>query len=407
MFDLSLSDEQVAARDWARDFSEKEIRPQAPYYDETEDFPWEVLRKAYDIGLYGFEYYEMSGQDPTGITGSMIVEEVFHGCAGIGLAIFGSGLALAGLAVGGTPEQFSEWSPRIFGTPEEPQVGAYAVSEPGAGSDVASLRTSARREGDGWLLNGTKVWITNGGIADVHLVVATVDPDLGHRGQATFIVPRDTPGFSQGKKEKKLGIRASHTAEIILDDVYVPGENLLGGEDKLEAKMARAKDPNRQSSGGGALSTFEATRPVVGIQAVGIARAAFEFARDYAMERQTFGVPISKHQAVAFKLADMATEIDAARLLCWRGQWMGSTQQPFVNGEGSMAKLKAGRVAVWSTDEAIQILGGYGYVKDFPVEKFHRDAKIYEIFEGTKEIQQLVIARHVVRAAGGGPEVRP
>ena len=395
-FSLALSEEQQSARKWAHDFAEKEIRPVAAHYDETEEFPWEVVKKAASIGLYGLDYYQMAGQDTTGLTANMVIEEIFWGCAGIGLAIFGSGLCLAGLASTGTGEQIGHWAPRIFGTPEDPKLGAYAVSEAGAGSDVRSLRTRAKKVDGGWVLNGQKSWITNGGIADVHVVVATVDPELGHRGQASFIVTRDMDGFTQAKKERKLGIRASHTAEIAFDDVFVPDEHLLGGQDKLDEKIAKAKEGSAGSKSG-ALSTFEATRPIVGIQAVGIARAAFEFAAKYATERQTFGVPIVKHQAIAFKLADMATEIDAARLLCWRGLWMGMNRMPFKYGEGSMAKLKAGRVAVWSTDEAIQILGGYGYVKDFPVEKWHRDSKIYEIFEGTKEIQQLVISRHVER----------
>lgn len=399
-FSLALSEDQLAAQKWAHEFAEKEIRPVAAQYDETEEFPWPVVKKAYEIGLYGFDYYTMSGQDSTGLTANLVVEETFWGCAGIGLAIFGSGLCLAGLAATGTPEQIGEWAPRIFGTPEDPKLGAYAVSEAGAGSDVRSLRTRAKKVDGGWVLNGQKSWITNGGIADVHVVVATVDPELGHRGQASFIVTSDMDGFSQAKKERKLGIRASHTAEIAFNDVFVPDAHLLGGQDKLDAKLAKATDPGAKTKSG-ALSTFEATRPIVGIQAVGIARAAFEFAAKYATERQTFGVPIIKHQAIAFKLADMATEIDAARLLCWRGLWMGLNGVPFRYGEGSMAKLKAGRVAVWTTDEAIQILGGYGYVKDFPVEKWHRDSKIYEIFEGTKEIQQLVISRHIEREATG------
>ena len=398
-FDMTLSEEETSARDWAHGFAVESIRPVAPHYDESEEFPWPVVAEAAKIGLYGLEYYQQAVADPSGLLQPLVVEEVFWGCAGIGLAIFGSGLCLAGLASAGTPEQLLTWAPRVFGTVEDPKVGAYAVSEPGAGSDVRSLRTTARRDGSDWVLNGTKVWITNGGIADVHVVVATVDPDLGHRGQASFVVTADTPGFSQGKKERKLGIRASHTAELVLDDARIPAENLLGGTDRLEQRMAKAREGGTRSSG--ALSTFELTRPFVGIQAVGVARAAYEFARDYALQRVTFGVPIIRHQAIAFKLADMATEIDCARLLCWRGSWMARTGQKFVQGEGSMAKLKSGRVAVYVTDEAIQILGGYGYVKDFPVEKWHRDAKIYEIFEGTREIQQLVISRQLARAAGG------
>lgn len=407
-FSLALTEEQEAARDWARDFAVKEMREAEVegmrahrYYDETESFPWPIVEKAAEVGLYGMDYYTMAGQDPTGITSALIIEELFWGCAGIGLAIFGSGLALAGLASSGTPEQIGQWAPRIFGTPDDIKVGAYAVSEPGAGSDVSKIRTRAERVDGGWLLNGEKIWITNGGIADVHIVVATVDPNLGHRGQASFIVTGDSEGFEQTKKVPKLGIKASHTAELSLTDVFVPDDQLLGGQEKLDAKLGRARDPERQKKkGSGALSTFEATRPIVGIQAVGIARAAFEASVEYATQRETFGVPIIRHQAIAFKLADMATQIDAARLLCWRGINMGTTQTPFKYGEGSMAKLHAGRTAVAVTDEAIQIHGGFGYSREFDVEKFHRDAKIYEIFEGTKEIQQLVISRQIARSWG-------
>jgi acyl-CoA dehydrogenase len=346
----------------------------------------------------------MSGQDPSGITNALITEELFWGCAGMGLAIFGSGLALAGLASSGTPDQFNEWAPRIFGTPDDVKVGAFAVSEPGAGSDVSKIRTRATKVDGGWLLNGEKIWITNGGIADVHIVVATVEPGLGHRGQASFIVTSDAEGFSETKKTKKLGIRASHTAEIAFQDCFVPDEQLLGGQEKLDAKIERAKNPEKAKASkgkSGALSTFEATRPLVGIQAVGVARAALDASVRYAMERETFGVPIIRHQGVSFKLAEMATEVDAARLLCWRGINMGATNTPFKYGEGSMAKYHAGKTAVHVTDEAIQIFGGFGYSREFDVEKFHRDSKIYEIFEGTKEIQKLVIGRAIARHHGG------
>ncbi|HEX9888613.1 MAG TPA: acyl-CoA dehydrogenase family protein [Nitriliruptorales bacterium] len=407
-FSMQLSEEQEQARKWARDFAQKEMReasieglPAHRYYDETEEFPWEIVKKAYEVGLYGMEYYEMSGQDPTGLTTALILEEIFGGCAGIGLAIFGSGLALAGLASSGTGEQLVEWAPRIFGTKDDVKVGAYAVSEPGAGSDVSKIRTRVGKVDGGWVMNGEKIWITNGGIADVHIVVATVDPKLGHRGQASFVVTSDMEGFSQTKKVKKLGIRASHTAEIAFQDVFIPEDNLLGGEDKLNAKMESARNPDKaKKSKSGALSTFEATRPIVGIQAVGIAQAAFDESVTYATQRETFGVPIIRHQAIAFKLADMKTEIDASRLLCWRALNMGATQTPFTYGEGSMAKLSAGRMAVQVTDEAIQIHGGFGYSREFNVEKFHRDAKIYEIFEGTKEIQKLVISRQIARSVG-------
>jgi acyl-CoA dehydrogenase len=408
MIGFDLTEDQVAAQKWAHEFAEKEIRPVAPHYDETEEFPWPVVSKAADIGLYGMDFYRMIGEDESGVLQPLLVEELCWGCAGVSLAIFGSGLPLVALMASGTPEQVARWTPELFGTPAEPKVGAFAVTEPGAGSDVSSLRTRAVRDGDEWVLNGQKVFITNGGIAGVHVVVATVDPELGHRGQASFVVPPGTPGLRQGKKERKLGIRASHTAEVLLEDCRVPADCLLGGEERLQAKLERARSaakaggPDaaarlpgapRARGSSGALATFEATRPVVGAQAVGIARAAFEFARDYARERTQFGKPIAAQQAIAFKLADMATEIDAARLLVWRASWMTRNGTGFPHAEGSMSKLKAAEVAVRVTDEAIQVLGGYGYIRDFPVEKWHRDAKIYSLFEGTSEIQRLVISR--------------
>jgi acyl-CoA dehydrogenase len=275
-------------------------------------------------------------------------------------------------------------------------LGAFAVSEPDAGSDVSALRTTAVYDEakDEWVLNGTKTWITNGGIADVHVVVATVDKELGSRGQASFIVPPGTPGLSQGTKFSKMGIRASHTAEVVLDDVRVPGSLLLGGREKLDERLARARE-GKKSGVQAAMSTFEATRPTVGAQAVGIARAAYEYALDYAREREQFGKKIIENQSIAFLLADMKTEIDSARLLVWRAAWMGRTGKPFENAEGSMSKLKAGRTAVWVTERAIQILGGAGYVSEHPVERWHRDSKIYDIFEGTEQIQLLVIARAI------------
>ncbi len=390
---FGLTEEQAEFRKWVRDFAEREIRPVAAQYDETEDFPWPVVKKAAEIGLYGIEFYMQAVADESGLLLPLALENACWGCAGIGLALFGTGLPLSALSATGTPEQLSRWAPLMFGTPEDPKLGAFAVTEPQAGSDVSKLRTTAKRERDGWLLNGTKVFITNGGIADVHIVVATVDHSLGHRGQASFIVEPGNPGLRMGKKERKLGIRASHTAEVILGDCWVPGDQLLGGEERLEAKLERARSGQSTGRASGALATFEATRPSVGAQAVGIATAAWEFARDYAKEREAFGRPIIEHEGVAFRLADMVMETDAARLLVWRAAWMARSGQPFEHAEGSMSKLKAGEVAVSVTEQAIQILGGYGYIKDFPVEKWYRDAKIYTLFEGTSEIQRLVIGR--------------
>jgi acyl-CoA dehydrogenase len=390
--DFQLTEDLITAQKWAREFAVKEIRPVASQYDETEEFPWPVIKKAAEIGLYSTEFYiESVAQDPTGLILPVVMEETCWGCAGISLSIWGTGLPLSTLAFTGTPEQLMKWAPIMFGTADDPKVAALCVTEPNAGSDVSALRTTARRDGDEWVLNGQKIFATNGGPASVRIVVATVDPDLGHRGQAAFIVGPATPGIKPGKKEKKLGIRASDTSEVILEDCRVPLENVLGGEEKLEKKLeeARAKNGTKQSA---ALKTFEMTRPSVAAQAVGIARAAFEFSRDYAKDRTTFGRPIIENQGVAFKLADMAMEIDAARLLTYRAAWLGKNGS-FDHAEGSMSKLKAGETAVWVTEQAIQILGGYGYIKDFPVEKWYRDAKIYTIFEGTSEIQRIVISR--------------
>jgi acyl-CoA dehydrogenase len=402
-FSLALNEDQVQLQKWIHDFAESVVRPAAEEWDEREEFPWPIVEEAAKIGLYGFDFMAQAMMgDPTGLTMPVALEELFWGDAGIGLSIFGTGLAAAGIAGNGTPEQLVEWVPQCYGTPEKVALGAFCVSEPDAGSDVSSLRTKAVYDEakDEWVLNGTKAWITNGGIADIHVVVAAVDPELKGRGQASFIIPPNTPGLSQGQKYKKLGIRASHTAEVVLDDVRVPGHCLLGGKEKLDEKLARAREAKanpKKAAGSGkqpAMATFEATRPAVGAQAIGIARAAYEYSLEYAKERKAFGKAIIENQAIAFMLADMITEIDAARLLVWRAAWL-SRNGTYVNAEGSQSKLKAGRVAVWATERAIQILGGYGYVREYPVERWHRDAKIYDIFEGTEQIQQLVIARAI------------
>ena len=394
--DFSLTEEQIELKKWAHEFAEKEIRPVAAEYDESEEFPWPVLKKAADAGLYGLDLYLNSQQDPTGLTMPLVTEEIFWGCAGIGLAIFGTGLPLSALAAVGTSEQLFEWAPQMFGTPDDIKIGAFAVTEPQAGSDVRNLRTRAVREGDEWVINGTKVFITNGQYANVYIVVATVDPELGHRGQASFIIRRDDPGIKPGKKEKKMGIRASDTSEVILDDCRIQVDRVLGGVDRLEKKLEAVHKGETSGRSSAALRTFEVTRPLVAAQAVGIARAALEFSRDYAKERVAFGVPIAQHQSIQNHLADMAVEVECARLLVHRASWLAASGQPFAKAEGSMSKLKAGEVAVKVTEQAIQILGGYGYIKDFPVEKWHRDSKIYTLFEGTSEIQRMVIARSLL-----------
>ena len=395
-FSASLNEDQLQIQKWVHDFAESVVRPAGHEWDEREEFPWPIVEEAAQIGLYGMDFMANALFDPTGLTLPVAVEELFWGDAGIGMAIMGSGLAAAGIAGNGTPEQVGEWVPRCYGTPDKIALGAFCVSEPDAGSDVSGLRTRAVYDEatDEWVINGTKAWITNGGIADVHVVVATVDPALKGRGQASFVIGPDTPGLSQGQKYKKHGIRASHTAEVVLDDVRIPGRQLLGGKDKLDEKLARARENGRSGARQPAMATFEATRPTVGAQAIGIARAAYEYSLEYAKQRKAFGKPIIMNQAIAFKLANMITEIDAARLLIWRAAWLAHNGG-YQNAEGSMSKYKASEVSVWVTEEAIQILGGYGYTRDYPVERWHRDAKIHTIFEGTSEIQQLVIARAI------------
>jgi acyl-CoA dehydrogenase len=395
-FSLELSQDQKDIRDWVHGFAEGVVRPAAAEWDEREETPWPVIQEAAKIGLYGFEALAQFWADPSGLTLAIANEELFWGDGGIGLSIMGTMLGVAGIYSAGTPDQLVEWVPQCYGTPEDPKVAAFCVSEPDAGSDVSSLRTTAKYDEakDEWVLNGQKAWATNGGIANVHVIVASVDRELRARGQAAFVIPPGMKGLEMGSKVKKHGLRASHTADVHLDDCRIPGSCLLGGKEKLDERLARAREGTsgkRQA----AMQTFEVSRPTVGAQALGIARAAYEFALDYAKERSQFGRPIIENQAIAFALADMKLEIDAARLLVWRASWMGRTGQPFENAEGSMSKLKAGEVAVWATERAIQILGGNGYTREFPVERMHRDAKIYTIFEGTSEIQRLVISRAI------------
>ncbi|MFP3907623.1 MAG: acyl-CoA dehydrogenase family protein, partial [Acidimicrobiales bacterium] len=320
---FALNDDQRQIQQWVHDFARDVIRPAAPEWDEREEFPWPVVQEAAKIGLYGWDFMAqaMMGDD-TGLTMPVALEELFWGDAGIGLSIMGSALAAAGIAASGTGEQLGEWVPQCYGDADDVKLGAFCSSEPDAGSDVAAMRTRAVYDEakDEWVLNGTKTWITNGGIADVHVVVAVVDPELGSKGHASFVVPPGTPGLSQGQKFAKHGIRASHTAEVILDDVRVPGACLLGGKEKLDERLARVRE-GKPGNAQAAMQTFEATRPAVGAQAIGIARAAYEFSLDYAKERVQFGRPIIQNQSIAFMLADMATEIDAARLLVWRAAW--------------------------------------------------------------------------------------
>jgi alkylation response protein AidB-like acyl-CoA dehydrogenase len=391
--DFRLTDEQVEFQQHCRRFSSEVVRPVAAKYDREQSVPWPVIKAAREWDLHGLEYIQKVASDPDGLFGVIYAEELHWGCAGIALAISASSLAAAGIASSGTPEQIGRWVPECYGTGDEIKMGAYAVTEAGAGSDVKSLRTTAKRDGDEWVLNGTKVFISNGGIADVTVVVATVDPELGHRGQASFVVPKDTPGLSQGKKEDKIGIRASQTAEVVLEDCRIPVDYLLGGMDKLEKKLERARSGQSTGRASGALATFEITRPLVGASALGIAQAAYEWTLEY-LEGQTIeGRPALEEQRVQQVMADVATEIEAARLLVWRAAWMGRNGVPMTGGQGSMSKLKAGDVTMWATTTLMDLVGPYAQTTECPLEKWFRDAKIYQIFEGTAQVQRLVVSR--------------
>ncbi|WP_200261716.1 acyl-CoA dehydrogenase family protein [Streptomyces sp. HSG2] len=399
-FTMELNDDQKQVRDWLHGFAADVMRPAAAEWDEREETPWPILQEAAKVGIYSLDFYAQQYFDTTGLGIPMATEELFWGDAGIALSIVGTGLAAVGVLANGTEEQVGTWVPQMYGDPGDVKVAAFCSSEPDAGSDVAAMRTRAVYDEakDEWVIDGTKTWATNGGIADVHVVVAVVDPDLGSKGHASFVVPPGTPGLSQGQKFKKHGIRASHTAEVVLDGVRVPGSCLLGGKERLDERLARARE--RATKGGervknAAMATFEASRPAVGAMAVGTARAAYEVALEYAGTRRQFGRPIIDNQGVAFQLADMRTSVDAARLLVWRASWMAANDRPFTGAEGSMSKLFASETAKRVTAQAMQILGGNGYTREYPVERMHRDSAIYTVFEGTSEIQRLVIARTI------------
>lgn len=380
MIGFDLTDEQREFRDLAHKFAEKTIRPIAPEADEKEEVPWDVVKKAHQAGLITVAFPEKYGGGgvESVLTKAIIDEEIFWGCAGIGTLIGGVGLCATPILLAGTEEQKEKYITG-FCDPNKVTLGAYALTEPAAGSDVASMTTSAHREKDKYILNGSKTFITNAGIADIYLVFATIDPSRGTDGITAFIVEKDWPGVTPGRKEKKMGIRSSHTAGITFDNVEVPIENRLGQEGE-GFKIA--------------MQTFDITRSHIAAGAVGIARAAYEYALGYAHERKQFGKPIGSFQAIAFMLADMAMQIDAARLLTWRAAWLYDNRQSCTT-EASMAKAFAADVAMKATTDAVQILGGYGYSREYPVEKWMRDAKIMQIYEGTAQIQRLVISRRL------------
>jgi len=377
-FDFSLTEDQIALQKTLRKFVENEIVPVRAQYDEAEEFPWEVVKKMQDLGLncivapekYNGFYYDT-------VTQCMIAEELCRGCTGIALAVLTNCLASEPVLIAGNEEQQDWWFTRAC---QESKLQAFAVTEPGAGSNVAGISTSAKKDGDYYILNGTKCFITNGGVASQFTVLATLDKTKGHKSMVFFIVDRDLEGISIGKKELKMGIRASNTVEVIFDNVKVHKKWLLGKE------------------GEGfpiAMKTFDASRPLVGALAVGLAQGAYEFARDYAKERETFGKPIASYQAIQFMLADMAMKIEAARLLVQKASWLLDKGLPNTMA-ASFAKCFGADMCMEVTTNAVQILGGYGYTREYPVEKMMRDAKILQIFEGTSQIQRMVIAGHIL-----------
>jgi acyl-CoA dehydrogenase len=380
MISFELTEEQKAMQKMARDFAEKEIIPIAAEYDEKEEIPWQIVQKAYDAGLMNLTVpTEYGGQGIDHLTAAIIAEEMAYGCLGINGTFGANELALAPILIAASEEQKQQYLPDFCA---KPQLAAFALTEPEAGSDVSNIQTTAVREGDHYILNGTKCFITNGGVAALYTIFATVDKAKGLKGITAFIVPGNAPGLSGGKKEKKMGDRASQVAEVILENVKVPVEDRLGEEgDGFKIAM----------------KTLDTTRPGVGAAAVGVARRAFEECKKYAMQRVQFGKPIVYNQAIQFMLADMATKIDAARLLVWRAAYMLNTGQK-VSKAGSMAKCYAGDMAMSVAVDAVQIMGGAGYMRDYPVEKLVRDAKILQIYEGTNQVQRMVIARELLRS---------
>jgi acyl-CoA dehydrogenase len=377
LVDFTLTDEQKDLRELAHNFAEKEIRPVAWDYDRDGTWPQEIINKAWEVGLMNVhvdEAYGGPGLDH--LSGCLIEEELGWGCSGIGTTLMANGLASAPLFIGGSEEVKKKYLTMLT---EEPKLASFCLTEPDAGSDVSGMRTTAVRKGDKYVINGSKCFITNGGYADWYTVYAKTDKDAGHRGISAFVVPKDDT-VTVDKKEDKLGQRASNTATITFNETEVPAENLLG-EENHGFKLA--------------MQTLDFTRPGVAGLAVGIARAAFEFACEYSKERVQFGVPIAMHQAVAFMIADMATKVEAGRLLTWKSAVLLDQGQRNTL-VASHAKRFAADSAMEVTIDAVQVYGGYGFIKEYPVEKLMRDAKIMQLYEGTSQIQRLVIAREVL-----------
>jgi acyl-CoA dehydrogenase len=376
--DFTLTDEQKDMREMAHDFAEKEIRPVAWDYDKEGTWPQEIIEKAWEVGLMNTHLpEEYGGPGLDYLTGAIIEEEMGWGCSGIGTSLSCNGLATAPILLGGSEEVKKKYLGMLS---EGPHLASFCLTEPDAGSDVSGMRTTAVKKGNQWVINGSKCFITNGGYADYYTVYAKTDKEAGHRGISAFVVDRNLDGVSVDKKEDKLGQRASNTATISFNEVAIPEENLLAEENK-GFKLA--------------MMTLDRTRPGVAAMAVGIARAAFEYARDYSKERVQFGVPIAMHQAIQFMIADMATKIEAARLLTWQSAALLDQGQRNTLAS-SHAKRFAADSAMEITVDAVQVYGGYGFIKEYPVEKLMRDAKIMQLYEGTSQIQRLVIAREVL-----------
>jgi acyl-CoA dehydrogenase len=375
--DFTLTDEQKALREMAHDFAEKEMRPVAWEYDKEGTWPEDVLRKAWELGLMNSHIpEEYGGPGASYFDGTIIEEELGWGCSGIGTSIACNGLATAPISLGGSEETKKEFLGRLT---EEFGLASFCLTEPDAGSDVSGMRTTAVKQGDKYVINGSKCFITNGGYADFYTVYAKTDKDAGHRGISAFVVPRDDT-VTVDKKEDKMGQRASNTATITFNETEIPAENLLG-EENHGFKLA--------------MMTLDRTRPGVAAMAVGIARAAFEFATEYSKERVQFGVPIAMHQAIQFMIADMATDVEAARLLVWKSA-VELDQGKRNTLTSSHAKRFAADAAMKVATDAVQVYGGYGFIKEYPVEKLMRDAKIMQLYEGTSQIQRLVIARETL-----------
>jgi acyl-CoA dehydrogenase len=376
--DLTLTDEQKDLRELAHNFAEKEIRPVAWEYDRDATWPQEIIEKAWEVGLMNVHVgEEYGGPGLDYLSGCLIEEEMGWGCSGIGTSLVANGLAAAPVMIGGSEETQKKYLGMLT---EAPKLASFCLTEPDAGSDVSGMKTRAVKQGDKYVVNGSKCFITNGGYADWFTVYTKTDPEAGHRGITAFVVEADADGVTVDKKEDKMGQRASNTATISFDDVEVPAENMLG-EENHGFKLA--------------MMTLDRTRPGVSAMAVGIARAAFEFAAGYSKERVQFGVPIAMHQAIQFMIADMATKVEASRLLVWQSAAL-LDQGKRNTLASSHAKRFAADSAMEVTVDAVQVYGGYGFIKEYPVEKLMRDAKIMQLYEGTSQIQRLVIAREVL-----------